>query len=75
MSVITVKRKVRNPTRYRRSLLLRSFRGATRSYFASEKNLEFIIEALLFAAILAVSAWPIFAAVEALNEFLQGAPV
>jgi hypothetical protein len=37
--------------------------------------LEFIIEALLFAIIVAVSAWPMFAAVAALNEFLERAPV
>ncbi len=76
MSVITVKRTVvkrtvikRTP--YRRSLVLRSFRGLTRSYFASEKSWEFAVEALLFAIIAAISAWPIFAAVDALNQFLQ----
>jgi len=36
--------------------------------------LEFIIEALLFAIIVGISAWPIFAAAAALNEFLQRAP-
>jgi hypothetical protein len=69
MSVIRVKR-----TPYRRSLVLRSFRGLSRNYFASEKNLEFVIEALLFAIVLAISAWPIAAAIGALNEFLQRAP-
>jgi hypothetical protein len=43
----------------------------TRSYFANEKSWEFAIEALFFAIIVAVSAWPIFAAADALNEFLQ----
>jgi hypothetical protein len=71
MSVITVKRTVIKPTPYRRSLVLRSFRGLTRSYFASEKSWEFAIEALLFVIIVAISAWPIFAAADALNEFLQ----
>jgi len=71
MSVITVKRTVIKRTPYRRSLVLRSFRGLTRSYFASEKSWEFAVEALLFAIIAAISAWPIFAAVDALNQFLQ----
>jgi len=35
---------------------------------------EFTIEALLFAIIVAISAWPMFDAVEALNQFLQSAP-
>ncbi|HEY2625610.1 MAG TPA: hypothetical protein VGI41_02530 [Candidatus Udaeobacter sp.] len=71
MNVITVTRTVRKRTPYRRSLLLRSFRGLTRSYFASEKSWEFAIEALFFAIIVAISAWPIFAAADALNKFLQ----
>jgi hypothetical protein len=74
MSVITVKKTMIKRTPYRRSLVLRSFRGLTRSYFASEKSLEFAIEALLFAIIMAISAWPIFAAADALNQFLQRVP-
>ena len=71
MSVITVKRTVIKRTPYRRSLVLRSFRGLTRSYFASEKSWEFAIEALLFAIIVAISAWPIFVAADALSELLH----
>jgi hypothetical protein len=71
MSVITVKRTVIRRTPYRRSLVLRSFRGLTRSYFATEKSWEFAVEALLFAIIAAISAWPIFAAAAALDQFLQ----
>ena len=71
MSVITVKRTVIKRTPYRRSLILRSFRGLTRGYFESEKSWEFAVEALLFAIIAAISAWPIFAAADALNQFLQ----
>jgi hypothetical protein len=74
MSVITVKRTLIKRTPYRRSLVLRSFRGLSRNYFASEKNLEFVIEAVLFATMMAISAWPIAAAIDALNEFLQRAP-
>jgi hypothetical protein len=74
MSVITVKRRVIKRTPYRRSLVLRSFRGLTRSYFESEKSWEFAIEALLFAIIVAISAWPIVVVAGALNEFLQRPP-
>jgi len=69
-----VKRTVIKRTPYPRSLVLRSFRGLTRSYFASEKTWEFVIEALLFAIMVAVSAWPILVVADALNEFLQGVP-
>ena len=51
-----------------------SLRELTQSYFASEKTWEFVIEALLFAIMVAISAWPLFAAAEALNEFLQRTP-
>ena len=71
MSVITVKRTVIRRTPTKISTTRRSFRELTRSYFASEKSWEFAIEALLFAIIVAISAWPIFAAADALNEFLQ----
>ena len=76
MSVITVKRTVIRPRRRsgnKISTTRRSFRELTRSYFASEKSWEFAIEALFFAIIVAISAWPIFAAADALNEFLQRA--
>jgi hypothetical protein len=71
MKVITVKRTARNITRRKASTSRRSFRDLTRSYFASEKNWEFIIEALFFAIIVGISAWPIFVVADALNEFLQ----
>jgi hypothetical protein len=74
MSVITLKRTVIRGTSYRRSLVIRSFRGLTRSYFASEKSWEFAVEGLLFAIIAAISAWPIATAIDALNEFLQRTP-
>ena len=70
MSVITVRRKLRKPAAERKYLLLRSFREVTRRYFAREKFWEFVIEGLLFAIAAAVSAWPIFAAADALNRFL-----
>jgi ribonuclease P protein component len=70
MNVITVKRTVFRQAN-KRSRLRRSFRELTRGYFARENSLEFAIEALLFAIIVAISAWPIFAAAGALNELFQ----
>ena len=46
-------------------------RELSRRYFAGEKSWEFVIEALLFAIIVGISAWPVFAAADALNQFLQ----
>jgi hypothetical protein len=71
MRVITVKRAARSKTPRKASTSRRSFRDLTRSYFASEKSWEFIIETLFFAILVAISAWPIFVAADALNEFLQ----
>jgi hypothetical protein len=70
MNVITVRRTVkRTPNQTWRTR--RSFRELTRSYFASEKSWEFVIEALLFAIIVAISAWPIVVAAGAINELLR----
>jgi hypothetical protein len=74
MSVITVNRTVIRRRPNKRPATRRSFRELSRSYFASEKSLEFVIEALLFATMMAISAWPIVAAMDALNEFLQRTP-
>jgi hypothetical protein len=74
MTAITVKRKIlrRRPTQS--SAPRQSFRELARSYLASESTVEFTIEALLFAIIVAISAWPLFDAVDALNQFLQSTP-
>jgi hypothetical protein len=69
MNVITVRRTVkRTPNQTWRTR--RSFRELTRSYFASERSLEFVIEALLFAIIVAISVWPMLAAAGAINKML-----
>lgn len=49
----------------------RSFRELTRRYFAHETRFHSLIETVIFAIIGAISAWPIFAAADALNKFLQ----
>jgi hypothetical protein len=51
----------------------RSFRELTRTYFARENSVEFLAEVLLFAIIVAISAWPILSAAGALHEFFQRA--
>ena len=71
MRIITVKRTLIKRKPKEVSVTRRSFRELTRSYFASEKSWEFAIEALLFVILLAISAWPVVAAVDALNEFFQ----
>jgi hypothetical protein len=71
----SIKRIVINGNSKKRLTQRRSFRELARSYFASENSLEFVIEALFFAIIVAISAWPILAAAGALNEFFQRAPV
>jgi len=38
--------------------------------FASEKSWEFVIEALFFAIIVAISAWPMVTAAGAINKML-----
>jgi len=73
MNVITVRRTVKRKVSAT-CTTRRSFRELTRSYFASEKNWEFIMEVLLFAIIIAISAWPVITAAGALSEFLQRVP-
>jgi hypothetical protein len=70
MSVITVKRVIKRTTK-QTSRTRRSFGELARHYFAHESKWQFAIEALLFAILLAISVWPIFAAVGAVCELLQ----
>jgi hypothetical protein len=72
MNVITVRRTVFRHAN-KRSRTRRSFRELTRAYFARENSLEFVVEALFFLIIVAISAWPILAAAGALHEFFQRA--
>jgi len=65
MRVITVKRLIKRAPK-QTSRICRSFGGLARQ-FAHESIRQFAIEALLFAVLLAISAWPIFAAVDAIK--------
>jgi len=73
MTAITVKRTRIKRTRaeWSATRTRRSFRELTRSYLVREKTLEFAMEVLFFAIIVAISAWPVLAAANALSEFLQ----
>ena len=75
MTAITVKRTIIWRAHLQQSETRRTFRELARSYLAGERTMEFAIEALLFAIIVAISAWPTFAAAGALAEFLQQVPV
>ena len=48
----------------------RSIRQLARDFFAKENHWEFALEALVFGALLAISAWPIAAAANAINRLL-----
>ena len=71
----SVKRTVTNGKKKGTYIPGRSLREMARRYFARENSWEFAIEALLFAIIVAISAWPILAAAGALQEFFQNTPV
>jgi len=74
MTTITIKRTIVRRKPAQKLVTRRSFRELARCYFAAERSLEFAIEALLFAIIVAISVWPVLAAANALNTFLQNAP-
>jgi hypothetical protein len=69
MRVITIKRTVSREKRARttRERFVLEF---ARDFFAGENHLEFAVEALLFGALLALSAWPIIVAAGAIDRLL-----
>jgi hypothetical protein len=69
MRVITIKRNLPKEKRARtvRGRFVLEF---ARDFFASENHLEFAIEAWLFGALLAFSAWPIIVAAGAIDRLL-----
>lgn len=75
MTAIKVKRTITRQNFAQSSGRRLPFRHLGRFYLASERKIEFVIEAFLFGIIVAVSAWPLFAAAGALGEFLQQAQV
>jgi hypothetical protein len=71
MNHITVKRTILRRTPAQQSVTRRSFRELSKCYRPSERQFEWAVEALFFAIIVAISAWPILAAAGALQEFFQ----
>ena len=67
MQVIIMKRRARAIGSNRR----RKFSDLGRGYFEAEWKWHFAVEALLFAVISFASAWPLFAAADAVNHLLQ----
>jgi hypothetical protein len=70
MRAIRIRRtltKSRNGTRSEKE---RSFRKMARDFFAIENQIEFVIEALLFGTLLAISTWPIAAVASAISQLL-----
>jgi hypothetical protein len=70
MRVIKIKRIITQNKKPSAPADRRRFREFVRNFFASENHWDFAIEALIFAALLAISAWPIFAAAGAINSLL-----
>jgi hypothetical protein len=68
MRVIKIKRTV--PREKTTTMHRRSIRQFARDFFATENHLEFAIEALVFGALMAISAWPIVAAAGAIAGLL-----
>ncbi len=68
MHVIKIQRNIRKRNSPTSSTDRRSVRHFGRDFFAKENHIEFAIEALLFGALLALSAWPIAQAAEAINR-------
>lgn len=66
MRVIQITRTISRNNRGSR----RSIRQFARDFFATENHLEFAIEALVFGALLVISAWPIVAAADAIGHLL-----
>ena len=70
MRVIKIKRTILKDKEPKAPTNRRRFREFARDFFASENHWEFAIEALIFGALLVISAWPIVAAAVAITGFL-----
>jgi uncharacterized membrane protein len=65
MHTIKIKRTIRKEKPAKRRVL-----QFAQKFFADENHVEFAIEALVFGLLLAISAWPIVAAVGAIGQVL-----
>lgn len=71
MNAMTLPKTAAQSSPPARSKIRKSFRELTRNYFAKERNWEFVIEAVAFAIILAISIWPMVLAAGALHNYLH----
>jgi hypothetical protein len=69
MRVITIKRNVSKGKRAR-TTRRRFVLEFARDFFANENHLALALDALVFGALLALSAWPIIAAAGAISQLL-----
>jgi hypothetical protein len=74
MRVITIKRTIRRTGAEKTLTGSQALRDSVRNFFANESHWEFIIEALLFGILLAVSAWPIIAVAVAITDLWRIRP-
>jgi len=70
MRVIKIQRTIGKDKKVTRSTADRSLGQFARDFFATENHLEFAVEALIFGALLAISAWPLLAAADAISGLL-----
>jgi len=70
MRVIKITRTITKATNASRSEKERSFRKMVWNFFATENQIEFVIEALLFGTLLAILTWPIAAVASAIRQLL-----
>jgi hypothetical protein len=70
MRVLKIKRAISQNKKPILPADCRRLREFARSFFAGENHWEFAIEALIFGALLTISAWPIVAAAGAIKELL-----
>jgi len=70
MRVIKIQRTIGKDKKVTRSTARRSLGQFARVFFAGKNQIEFAIEALVFAALLAISAWPLLAAAGAISGLL-----
>jgi hypothetical protein len=67
MRIITAKRLIKAAGSKQR----KKFSDVSRNYFDAECKVHFVLEALLFALIAIASAWPVYAAADAMSQLLQ----
>ena len=68
--MIKIQRTIGKYKKVTRSTARRSLGQFARVFFAGENHIEFAIEVLVFAALLAISAWPLLAAAGAISGLL-----